>query len=169
MDGSNTQTNEPREGHGPVIVIEIANHQNTLPVKKALLERAIRSLLEEALIERAEVSVAVVDDPTIHQLNRQYLGHDDATDVLSFTLERDDDHLEGEVIVSADTACRQARRYGWPAEDELLLYVVHGTLHLVGHDDATAVEREEMRRRERACLARFGREPRWDVVGEEKP
>ena len=49
----------------------------------------------------------------------------------------DSDGLEGEVIVGAETALRTAPRYGWPPHDELLLYVVHGTLHLVGHDDRT--------------------------------
>jgi len=56
--------------------------------------------------------------------------------VLSFTLESGPDQLEGEVIVSAETAIHTAASYGWPATDELLLYVVHGTLHLAGCLDA---------------------------------
>ncbi len=119
-------------------------------------------ILDEASIGEAEISVAVVDDPTIHQLNRQYLSHDDPTDVLSFVLERSAERLEGEVVVSADTACRTAPRFAWSAADELLLYVIHGTLHLVGHDDRTPDDRAAMRARERACLGRFGLEPRYE-------
>ena len=63
-------------------------------------------ILEDAAIGEAEISVAVVDDPTIHALApRSISSHDYPTDVLSFVLERDEDCLEGEVIVSADTAC----------------------------------------------------------------
>jgi probable rRNA maturation factor len=107
-------------------------------------------------VGHAQLSIAIVDDATIHELNRRYLEHDYPTDVLSFTLERDNEHLEGEVIASAETAARSAADYGWSADDELLLYVVHGTLHLVGHDDGTPDERAVMRRLERRYLASFG-------------
>ena len=56
--------------------------------------------------------------------------------MLSFVLEQGDG-LEGEVVVGAETALRAAPQFGWSPHDELLLYVIHGTLHLVGHDDAT--------------------------------
>ena len=62
----------------------------------------------------------------IHELNRRYLNHDWPTDVLSFTLDDDDDGLAGEIIVSADTATVAAERYGWKMADEILLYVIHG-------------------------------------------
>jgi probable rRNA maturation factor len=67
------------------------------------------------------------------------------------------------VIVSAETAELTAGWYGWTAEDELLLYVIHGTLHLVGYDDTTPETQIEMRERERACLACFGVEGRYDA------
>jgi probable rRNA maturation factor len=76
--------------------------------------------------------------------------------VLSFLLEQGPEGLEGEVIASAETAARESPRYKWPAEDELLLYLIHGTLHLVGYNDATPKERAVMRAREREVLRRFG-------------
>ena len=124
------------------------------------LERAATAIFREALVDRATLSIAIVDDPTIHGLNRQYLEHDYPTDVLSFLLERDADSLEGEVIVSLDTAARRAAEFGWSAADELLLYVIHGTLHLVGYDDQAEAARGEMRAAERRVLAIFGIEPR---------
>jgi probable rRNA maturation factor len=132
------------------------------------LEQAVAAILSEALVDRATLSIAIVDDPTIHSLNRQYLDHDYPTDVLSFLLERDKGSLEGEVIVSLDTAARRAAEFGWSAADELLLYVIHGTLHLVGYDDQAEAARSEMRAAERRTLAIFGIEPR-EVPGAETP
>ena len=142
-----------------MIAIDLANEQSTLPVDARRLRRAVRMILKEAAVSRARISLAVVDDPTIRRLNRRYLGHDYATDVLSFNLGDSGEGLEGEVIVSADTAAAAAARFRWPPEDELLLYVINGTLHLVGLRDDNRQQRQQMRQRERHCLARFGIEP----------
>jgi probable rRNA maturation factor len=142
-----------------VISIEISNRQTTLSVDEARIRRAVAMILADAAIAQAQISVAVVDDPTIHQLNRQFLAHDYPTDVLSFVLEQSGGQLEGEVIVSADTAQSTAPEYGWTADAELLLYVIHGTLHLVGGLDETPEQQAEMRARERLYLGRFGLVP----------
>jgi probable rRNA maturation factor len=145
-----------------VITVEIADEQSDLPLDHHRLQHAVRMVLEEASVARARLSLAVVDDSTIRRLHQRYLAADEPTDVLSFLLERSEDCLEGEVIVSAQTAVLAAGRFGWPAEDELLLYVIHGTLHLVGYRDATPQQQAEIRRRERACLSRFGIEARYE-------
>lgn len=142
-----------------MITIHLANQQSTLPISESRLKRAVRWILEEAHFDEAQISLAVVDDPTIRRLNRQFLGRDHATDVLSFELECSERSLEAEVVVSADTARDSAPRVGWSAADELLLYVIHGALHLVGYDDQTPHDRARMRDRERAHLARFGLKP----------
>lgn len=149
--------------------IAIANQQTSLPLDEGHIRRAVELALKDGGIERAAISVAVVDDPTIHDLNRQFLEHDYPTDVLSFLLGEEDGVIEGEVIVSADTAIAESRRIAeihrthWPAEGELLLYIVHGTLHLTGLDDATTDLRAEMFRRQRAILAQLG----FDLPAEE--
>ena len=140
-------------------VIDVADRQTTLQVDRRQIVQAVEIVLGDAAVARTEISVALVDDPTIHQLNRQYLDHDYATDVLSFLFQRDRDSLEGEVIVSADTAASRAAEFGWTGAEELLLYVIHGALHLVGYDDGTSDERAKMRARERDCLRRLGIEP----------
>jgi probable rRNA maturation factor len=145
-----------------VFTIRVTNEQTILPVDAARLRRAVQTVLEDEPIPKAQISVAVVDDPTIHRLNRQYLNHDRPTDVLSFVLERSAGCLEGEVVVSAETAQEAAPRFGWSPADELLLYVIHGTLHLLGHEDQTAAGRDQMQARERTCLARFGLTPRYE-------
>lgn len=145
-----------------MLSIELSDEQTTLEIDAARITRLAEQILRDAGIRGGSLSIAVVDDPTIHELNRQFLQHDYPTDALSFLLERDSDRLEGEVIVSADTAARVAAELDWPAEDELLLYVVHATLHLVGHDDATDELRAAMRDAESRYLAQLGIERRDD-------
>ncbi len=137
------------------IVIEIADEQTHLPLDRRLLRRAVRTVLRDAGVRKARISVAVVDDETIARLNWRYLRHRGPADVLSFLLEQTVG-LEGEVIVAAQTALRAAPQYGWPPHDELLLYVIHGMLHLVGHDDASPALRAEMQERETHILQRLG-------------
>lgn len=140
-----------------MIEIEIANRQSSLAVDREQLTQVARAVLQDHGPATCRVSIAVVDDPTIHQLNRQYLQHDYATDVLSFVLEQSAESLEGEVVVSSDTAQTQAHHYGWSPADELLLYVIHGLLHLVGYDDQSDAARHEMRCAEGIYLGQFGR------------
>ena len=141
--------------------IDLSNEQTLLGLDKARLREAVAAVLTGEGIRKAAISLAIVDDATIQPLNAQFLGHDYATDVLSFVLD-EDDGLEGEVIVSAETAIATAARFGWRPDDELLLYVIHGTLHLVGYDDLTDEALSAMRAKERHYLALFGLEPRYD-------
>ncbi len=141
------------------ITIEIANQQTRLPLDRRLLRRAARSVLRDAGLCKARISVAVVDDETIARLNWRYLRHRGPADVLSFLLDQGDG-LEGEVVVGAEVALRAAPQYGWSPHDELLLYVIHGTLHLVGYDDTTETLRNAMQQRETAVLEKLGIERR---------
>jgi probable rRNA maturation factor len=136
--------------------ISLTNQQFQYPVNEQQLIDAARLVLEESTFISATLSLAVVDDATIHELNRRYLSHDYPTDVLSFALDERDGHLEGEVILSADTAAAQAAEIGWPAAAEQLLYVIHGTLHLVGYRDTTPDEAQRMRAAEANYVRRFG-------------
>jgi len=147
--------------------IEIADEQQAHRIDKARLKLGVQRVLQVAGIESAEISIAIVDDARMHELNRQYLAHDYPTDVLSFVFEHDkvEQSLDGEIIVSAEYAAREAARYGWTTDDELLLYVIHGCLHLVGYDDATAAGQRAMRAAEKECLARFGVAHRYEVPG----
>ena len=133
------------------------------------LEAAVRAALAGIGSRQASISVAVVDDEAMHELNRRFLQHDYPTDVLSFTLEDDPARLEGEIIVSRDTAQRMAVEAGWPAKDELLLYVVHGALHLAGRRDKSLADEAAMRSAEAAVLDRLGvarsaGDARWQSV-----
>lgn len=139
--------------------IEIANQQTTLSIDEDRVRRIAVAILADAGYIEGELSIAVVDDPTIHELNIRHLQHDYPTDVLSFALFDEPPRLEGEVIVSAETAVQYALDYGWPAEDELLLYVIHGTLHLAGYRDKADDEVAAMRDAEAKYLRLAGIEP----------
>ncbi|MBT7257199.1 MAG: rRNA maturation RNase YbeY, partial [Planctomycetaceae bacterium] len=136
------------------------NEQSQHEVDCEQLRAAVVGVVDEAEIITGEVSLAIVDNETLHALNVQYLQHDYPTDVISFVLEQAAGHLEGEVIVSADMAATVAHEYDWPAEYELLLYVIHGTLHLVGYDDKAPQQKIEMQAAERRHLQRFSIEHR---------
>ena len=133
--------------------VEVTNETDAA-IDSARVAAAVQVALAEAGCTEATVSVAIVDDPTIHRLNRQFLEHDYPTDVLSFVLE-EPPQLEGEIIASIDTACREAAQVGWAAEDELLLYAVHGALHLAGYLDKEPADVAAMRTAERAVLERL--------------
>ena len=139
-----------------MIDVRISNEQQSHPIDENRLIDAVHLITSEAGFIQGSVSLAVVDDPTIHALNVQYLEHDYPTDVLSFVLEREQPLLDGEVIVSADTAAEDAKTYGWKMNDELLLYVIHGTLHLVGFNDKTPDGQAEMHVQEAKYLLKFG-------------
>ncbi len=105
---------------------------------------------------RGQIGILVTDDSTIHQINLRHLQHDYPTDVISFPYDRSDDQVEGELVVSLCTARRWADEVGWDWQTELLLYVVHGTLHICGLEDSTAQQRQQMRGAEQAALAQLG-------------
>jgi probable rRNA maturation factor len=109
------------------------------------------------------LSVALVDDEEMRRIHRDFSGIDEPTDVLSFPLAGAGgvrDGILGEVIVSAETARREARRRGLSPAREVALYAIHGALHLVGCDDKDAGRRRAMRRKEREYLAVWSAEAR---------
>jgi probable rRNA maturation factor len=147
--------------------ITILNSQPIPLSTKPLLEAGERALRAEGAAT-AEVSLLLTDNETIHALNRDYRGKDKPTDVLSFA-QRDQhpdapefhapttaDHPEplGDVVISVETAARQAEQHGVALDDELALLTVHGILHLLGYDDMTDEGAEEMQEKERALGVR---------------
>jgi probable rRNA maturation factor len=140
-----------------MIRIFIANRQQALAIDRPRLRRIVRAVLKGEGVQEAELTLAFVDNVTIHLLNRQFLKHDAPTDVLAFpSSEGGTQPLEGEVVVGAEVALTQAELRGHRAEDELALYVIHGLLHLCGYRDKTARQRKAMREQERVYLTSLG-------------
>jgi rRNA maturation RNase YbeY len=121
---------------------------------RALLGRRARRLLGALDRPGAELSLALVDDAAMAELNQRYRGRRGPTDVLSFSLlegphRRHRGALLGDVVISVDTAARQARRARRTLDDELLRLLIHGVLHLLGHDHEESAEARAMRAEER--------------------
>jgi len=138
--------------------VAVANEQTVVRINARRLAEAARLVLAGEGIAAAEISIAIVDDPAIHTINHDYLQHDFATDVITFALGEDGGVLEGEIVISAETARSVALRHGVEPADELLLYVIHGALHLAGYDDLSAAPRKRMRAREQHYLSELGLE-----------
>jgi probable rRNA maturation factor len=126
-------------------------------------EREIVQAVEAALAHggRAgiELDVVLVDDPTLAEMHERFLGDPSPTDVIAFDLGPEGDGPRGEIYVSVDRARAIARERGTESSRELALYLVHGTLHLCGHDDHEDADRERMRAAEALVLARLGYPP----------
>jgi probable rRNA maturation factor len=126
------------------------------PDRRRLAAHA-RRLLHALGHRDSELSLALVDDPAIEALNRRDRGGAGPTDVLSYSL-LEGPHavrrgrLLGDVVISVDTAARQARRRGRSLDDECLRLLVHGLLHLLGHDHAEPEPARRMRAEERRLL-----------------
>lgn len=162
----------------PSINIEISVQMPMDCIDESLLKQGIERILYDEGVRHAEISLAIVGDTEIHRVNREFLGHDYPTDVISFLLSDPDSIenqepvtdspeseaipedsagcLQGELVVSVETAIREAQSHGWSPRAELLLYVVHGVLHLCGYDDLTDEARPLMRSKEREILAIWG-------------
>ena len=133
----------------------VDNRQRQVPIQVRRLIRAARRALAAVGRPGGTVEVAIVDDAEIRRMNTRYRGIRRRTDVLAFPLEAPDapEQLLGQIVISAETARRQAHRVGVPLALELDLLVTHGTLHLVGYDDRDPLEADLMHRRERDILA----------------
>ncbi len=126
------------------------------------IERTVDALLQAVDEPESTVSVSFVRDPRIRELNRAYRGMDKPTDVLSFPLTEPDDafagaeRLLGDIVISVDTAKRQAAEYDAPIGREVERLLIHGVLHLLGHDHLETDERARMEAEERRLAAAIG-------------
>ncbi|MBQ9763119.1 MAG: rRNA maturation RNase YbeY [Phascolarctobacterium sp.] len=148
------------------MIISMENAQDKIVLGEYLEQRLQDGLNAVAklhdLDDMTEVDITIVDDEEIHQLNRDYRNVDRPTDVLSFALDEDDEdepellegqlHLLGDIIISAETATRQAEEFGHGLEREIVYLAVHGLLHLLGYDHMVEEDKVIMRAKEEEAL-----------------
>ena len=124
------------------------------------LEAVAEELMSMVGQGAAELSVVICDDAFIHTLNRDYRGKDSPTDVLSFAM-REGEHADpddvtlGDIIISAETAAKQANERGHSQQREVDVLLIHGLLHLIGYDHVEDAEAEVMEAKERALLTQL--------------
>ncbi len=123
--------------------------------------RVVADLLDAAGASQRTVSIVLTDDPQMAEHNRQWRGEDGPTDVLSFPMDEGEqldvgpDELAclGDIVISLDTAARQAAEHGYSTGEELAFLLIHGLCHLLGHDHGEPEEAARMRAEEDRLLA----------------
>ncbi|MSR22466.1 MAG: rRNA maturation RNase YbeY [Gemmatimonadetes bacterium] len=120
--------------HVPAVIRLNAPSGHRLP--RTLIERAVRTTLQQEGVSAAEISVTFLSDGPIRDLNLRWLGHDWVPDVLSFRLHDPSEPSVGDIYVGFEQAARQAAEDGIPLEEELCRLAIHGALHVLGHDHA---------------------------------
>ena len=148
------------------MIISLENDQDIIVIPEKLeqlLSDGLNAVAKlHGLGEQEEVDITIVTDDEIHALNRDYRNVDRATDVLSFGLDEDggepelvggpEVHLLGDIIISAETAARQAEEFGHGLEREIVYLAVHGLLHLLGYDHMQEEDKAIMRAKEEEAL-----------------
>jgi probable rRNA maturation factor len=135
--------------------VSIASPQELVKLDRPRLREIVKQVMAEEDIKDYEISLAFVDNPTIHGINKRFLEHDEPTDVITFPYSSGK-VLVVELVIGVEVALEQARVGGHEVDAELALYVIHGLLHLVGYDDKDAHDRKQMRVRERYHLNGLG-------------
>ena len=135
--------------------------ESEIPFAEHLLERAANAALEhQSHSLDSELSIILTTDARLQELNLNYLGIDAPTDVLSFPASETDpetgERYIGDILISVPRAQAQAEAAGHPLEAEVQLLVVHGVLHLLGHDHAEAEEKARMWKAQAEILERLG-------------
>lgn len=135
--------------------------ESSYPIPEELLKGAARAVLEhESESQEGELSIVLTDDARLQELNRDYLGIDAPTDVLSFPASETDPQTGaryiGDILISVPRARSQADAAGHPVESEVQLLVVHGMLHLLGYDHAEPQEKARMWKVQAGILESLG-------------
>lgn len=151
--------------HPPSLpVLIIANRQRRKKINTRLLRQIVTALLDELEIAEAELGLHLVAAPEMARVNETFLNHEGSTDVITF------DHSElqtpnaerrtvyGELFICVDDAIAQAREFRTTWQSEVIRYLVHGVLHLLGHDDHAAAARRKMKREENRLLRHLAKE-----------
>jgi probable rRNA maturation factor len=137
------------------VIIEIANLQKHYQIKKSKIKGAVEEVLGKEGKD-ANLSLAFVDNNEIKKLNKRYFDSDEVTDVIAFPLSNQKNVISGEIIVSVETAVDTAGKGRIDIEGEILLYIVHGLLHLLGYRDDNRENSKVMHDKESRILKNLG-------------
>ncbi len=142
--------------------LSVVNRQRTRKINLRLLKEIVAALFTELKISEAELGIALVGTKEMARVNWQFLQHEGSTDVITFD-HRDEalrithraSRIHGELFVCVDDAVAQAKQFGSSWQSEVVRYVIHGVLHLLGHDDLQPEMRRKMKRAETRLVRRL--------------
>ena len=135
--------------------VEIVNLQKYYKIKDNKIKQVVKEVLGKKS-SSAKLSFAFVDNNEIKRLNKKYFDTDDVTDVIAFPLDNHKNALNGEIVVSVETAVDTADKENVDVEGEIILYVVHGLLHLLGYSDVDRDDAVIMHEKESKILKALG-------------
>ncbi len=129
--------------------LQVREENKRLSVSRGKLEKIARSTFALTKAEEGDISLVICDDPFITELNERYMKRNGPTDVLAFPMREgkilvNQDTAVGDIVISVDTAERQAAELGTELDQELILLFVHGLLHLLGYDHQNGVQKRKM-------------------------
>ncbi len=128
------------------VSIEIFNESDEIiPFSEGQFQHVVLLVQKQEKRNFLHVEVVFVNEPEILEMNRRYLGHDHVTDIITFPYHEENEPVEGTLYCCAPEIRRQSIELGTPYDEEVLRVVIHGLLHLVGHDDSTDSQRTRMR------------------------
>ncbi len=128
--------------------ITIKNLQNKLPVRRERIKKSILRILKtEGIKKPGNINICFARDRLIREFNAKFLNTDSPTDVLAFNLS-DKTQCAADIIISSDMAIKNALKFNTDPEYELMLYVIHGVLHILGYDDHNKTQLKLMRKKE---------------------
>ena len=157
------------------MTVVFANRQRTRKINLRLLKQMVEALLADLEITKAELELNLVTAPAITRLNEKFLHHKGPTDVIAFdyrtegragsslpavkpgAMRTSRPTLHGEIFICVDEAVLQAHKFGTSWQSEVIRYLIHGVLHLLGHDDLRVVARRRMKREENRLLGEITR------------
>ena len=147
--------------------VVIANRQRKKKINTRLLKQIVGGLFAELNISAAELGINLVAVPEMTLVNESFLQHEGSTDVITFDhkgsgarSQEPELQLHGELFVCVDDAVWQAKKFGSSWQSEIIRYIVHGILHLLGHDDLKPHLRRRRALSRRCSLAQIGRTPK---------
>ena len=135
-------------------LVVVESLQKKIPIDLPRVGKIVRTILKYEGVRDASLAIAFVSSTKIRSLNRQYLQRNYLTDVLAFDLREDKKSkgVSGDIAICVDVAIRNAKSYQTSLDRELVLYVAHGILHLLGYDDHKPVDIRKMRKKEQEIL-----------------
>lgn len=150
-------------------MIDVTNVSSNTTFDTEVVHKAVLATVKTHNLENYEISVLLTDDSRMTELNREYRGIDASTDVLAFAMQEGENsnlmnpHLLGDIVISLETASRQAIDRAHSLEEEVVFLTVHGVLHLLGYDHQTEKESAVMFKKQDTILQHLQTDIRVDV------
>lgn len=138
------------------MVVRIRNLQKRKKINLSSLEKKVCKISKILRLSQREIHIVLSDNKLVGKLNKIFLKKNYPTDVLAFTLQdRYPRNLLGEIVISVEEATKNSKIYATSFERELMLYIIHGILHLMGYKDYRPKDREKMRKKEEELLTQI--------------